>query len=815
MAEAQLQIKVVTQGLPGVNQLTGSVNKLNQAAQKAQGTIPKASNNIRQFGRASASAATGVKGLGAAIGTALAPLLALSTAAAAAGKAVNTAFERSAAEQKLRNFTDSTEEFKVAMALAAQASQKFGLSQTEALSSLADMNSRLRGLGFGLKEVSEIQQGFQSIVVQSGTSAEDAAGAFLQLSQALGSGRLQGDELRSILERMPTLAQRIADSMGVSTGEIRKLGSEGKLTSDIIQKALAEAANSSDGLGNKLTEQQLAMKGFGQAADQAFAIVGEALGPVLVKLTEAATWAIQELTQWWEYLAANVFPQVQAAIAPLQEAFANAFNGEDLQFVINLVQNGLKIALDGATAALANMSKILAFVINGFKALSDNPVFKFIAEQVGRLADMLGLTGDKVGEFKDEQTKANDEIAKGVKKYSQMPPKIEDAKEAQKQLNAALKEADEIAKRNLSTLDQEMTLNAARIDAEKAINDVLTEQARRRLDGAESAAEQMKAAEDIYKLTIQQAELEYKATLQAIDGMVRKAQLAQEAANVKLQEVQAAKALAAAQGQSTALYEKAIAAQRQALAAATQMLKTTEQVAGEQRRAAEAQFKGAKATAAAAFEQNKVWEATQGAANEAGRFAQNMQAGAAAAQQAATAAQQAGSAAGGGGGGITGSSFTLDGAVVKAMGGKVWGEYSKEAWALQGELNKAKKALRDQRLSTSKFSEAVELASIGQIRAAALVSAYAKSLSSSPGAATAGGQRVTEAMNEYRRQSNPNLTPQVSITTGPVTQMDGTNYVTTQDLQNASASAAQQGANLALSQLQNNPQVRRAVGVAQ
>ena len=814
MAEAQLQIKVVTQGLPGVNQLTGSVNKLNQAAQKAQGTIPKASNNIRQFGRASASASAGVKGLGAAIGAALAPLLALTTAAAAASKAVNTAFERSAAEQKLRNFTDSTEEFEVAMALAAQASQKFGLSQTEALSSLADMNSRLRGLGFGLKEVSEIQQGFQSIVVQSGTSAEDAAGAFLQLSQALGSGRLQGDELRSILERMPTLAQRIADSMGVSTGQIRKLGSEGKLTSDIIQKALAEAANSSDGLGNKLTEQQLAMKGFGQAADQAFAIVGEALGPVLVKLTEAATWAIQELTQWWEYLAATVFPQVQAAIAPLQEAFTNAFDGDDLQFVINLVQNGLKIALDGATAALANMSKILAFVINGFKALSDNPVFKFIAEQVGRLADMLGLTGDKVGEFKDEQVKANDEIAKGVTKYSQMPPKIEDAKEAQKQLNAALREADEIAKRNLSTLDQEMTLNAARIDAEKAINGVLIEQAKRRLDGAESAAEQMKAAEDIYKLTIQQAELEYKATLQAIDGMVRKAQLAQEAANVKLQEVQAAKALAAAQGQSTALYERAVAAQRQALASATQMLKTTEQVAVEQRRAAEAVFEGAKAAAEAAFEQNKVWEATTGAANEADRFAQNMQAGAVAAQQAATAASKIN------GGGTVQNSFTADNAAFySAQGMRGIGGYVNKVRSSQKILDEAEQNLKRVNYQMELDQKAIEYAAAGFGEAATLLSNYSDSFIYAS-SQLANQQRqsrsaTTDAINSYRYGGQQGaVSPQVNIQTGPVTQMDGTNYVTTSDLSAATSSAAQQGANLAISQLQNNPRVRRSIGVS-
>lgn len=57
-------------------------------------------------------------------------------------------------------------------------------------------------------------------------------------------------------------------------------------------------------------------------------------------------------------------------------------------------------------------------------------------------------------------------------------------------------------------------------------------------------------------------------------------------------------------------------------------------------------------------------------------------------------------------------------------------------------------------------------------------------------------------------------TPQVNITTGPVTQMGGTNYVTMSDLQQATSTAARQGANMALSQLQSNPSLRRTIGVA-
>lgn len=74
-----------------------------------------------------------------------------------------------------------------------------------------------------------------------GASAQEQAAGILQLGQALGSGFLQGDELRSIRENAPLVAKAIADAMGVSIGELKKLGAEGKLTSDIVFRALLSA----------------------------------------------------------------------------------------------------------------------------------------------------------------------------------------------------------------------------------------------------------------------------------------------------------------------------------------------------------------------------------------------------------------------------------------------------------------------------------------------------------------------------------------------------------------------------------------------
>lgn len=798
-----------SKGLGAINDATAKLNKVQNAAKGA-------TNNIRPFTAATKSASTGVKGLGAAIAASLGPLLTIATAAAAAGKAINVAFERQAAEQKLKNFTSSTEEYNIALALAAETSQKFGLSQTEALTSLADMNSRLRGLGFGLKEVSEIQQGFQAIVMQSGTSAEDAAGAFLQLSQALGSGRLQGDELRSILERMPTLAQRIADSMGVSTAKIRELGAAGELTSDIVQKALAEAAAEADNMGNKLSASQAAMKAFGQAADRAFAALGNALAPIVVPAIQAATWATQELAKWWDYLAAEIFPKFMSAIAPLQEALANAFEGIDFQAIVTVIQNGMIMAIEALIGRVKDLAGVAANVVNAFKALANTPVFKFIGNQVAKVAKQLGLTNSKVEEFEAAQKKVTEETAKGVENYSAMPPKIEDAAAAQKELTASMKEADEVAKNRLATLDQEVQIASARLEAEKAINGALLQQAERRLKGAKSAEEQLAAAKQVYELTMTQAKLEYEATLAQIESMVRKATLAQEAAQLKYKEVEAAMALAQAQGESVAAYAKALEVQREAVQLAARQVETAQAVAEQQRRGAEAVYKSAQAAAQAAFEQNKVWEATSNAANEAGRFASNMAQGAAAASQAAAAA---GGINGGGGGASGGSTFKISEAALwntqqrKTSGLK---DFLDTRDQIESVLDEAamntKRIARQQELS----QQAVDYAAAGFHEAAMLVNDYASSFqfaSNELRRQASANSAATSAAISGARSGPSSFSQQVNVQTGPVMQMNGTNYVTAQDLQTAASSAARQGADMALQQLQSNPNTRRAVGI--
>ena len=77
----------------------------------------------------------------------------------------------------------------------------------------------------------------------AGASTQEAANAMLQLSQALGSGVLRGDELNSIFEQAPNLIQNIADYLNAPIGKIREMAKDGELSADIVKQAIFAATD--------------------------------------------------------------------------------------------------------------------------------------------------------------------------------------------------------------------------------------------------------------------------------------------------------------------------------------------------------------------------------------------------------------------------------------------------------------------------------------------------------------------------------------------------------------------------------------------
>lgn len=108
-------------------------------------------------------------------------------------------------------------------------------------------------LGASQSDILKVVKAVSQAIQISGNSAHEAEAGMIQLSQALASGTLRGDELRSVLEQMPRVAQAIAEGLGVTVGQLRKLGAEGKLTSQHVFQALISQSEKLNEEFRKLT----------------------------------------------------------------------------------------------------------------------------------------------------------------------------------------------------------------------------------------------------------------------------------------------------------------------------------------------------------------------------------------------------------------------------------------------------------------------------------------------------------------------------------------------------------------------------------
>lgn len=166
--------------------------------------------------------------------------------------------------------------------IASQAASKFGMSQNEAASGVADLYGRLRPAGIALTDIKSVFFGVSNAANAMGLSGDQASGVMLQLSQALGSGKLQGDELRSVMEQLPAVGQAVAKVMGVTVGEVKQLGADGKITTEIMIKAAKE-------LEKMAGVDPTPMRKFQAAVSDLSTTFGQQLTPVLIPIIEQMT----------------------------------------------------------------------------------------------------------------------------------------------------------------------------------------------------------------------------------------------------------------------------------------------------------------------------------------------------------------------------------------------------------------------------------------------------------------------------------------------------------------------------------------------
>jgi tape measure domain-containing protein len=114
-----------------------------------------------------------------------------------------------------------------------------GLQETGDLYTRIALSSK--SLGISQNEALQMTESVNKAIILSGASTQEASAGMIQFGQALASGRLRGDELRSIMEQLPMVADIIARHLGVTRGELWALGHQGKITSLDLVEAFRDA----------------------------------------------------------------------------------------------------------------------------------------------------------------------------------------------------------------------------------------------------------------------------------------------------------------------------------------------------------------------------------------------------------------------------------------------------------------------------------------------------------------------------------------------------------------------------------------------
>lgn len=168
--------------------------------------LAKAENQAKSMGRASSGLAMGLGGLQ----SQLAGILSAGALAGFGMAAYKAGNEMTMLERRLNTIAGPFNEVTQLQSFAAESAKRFGLGIKSATEQVTNIYARLKPMGVSLEDIKTTFTGFTIATQRAGLSVADMNEALRQFGQAAGSGRLQGDELRSLLERIPGLADAIA-----------------------------------------------------------------------------------------------------------------------------------------------------------------------------------------------------------------------------------------------------------------------------------------------------------------------------------------------------------------------------------------------------------------------------------------------------------------------------------------------------------------------------------------------------------------------------------------------------------------------------
>lgn len=200
-------------------------------------------------------------------------------------KLVETSDQMTQINARLQLMTGSAEAAAAAQDKIYQAAQRSRGAYLDMAYMVAQLGTLAPDAFTDTDELIAFAEQLQKQMAISGASGQSAQAAMIQLTQALASGTLRGDELNSVLEQTPMIAKTIAEYMGVSTGQMREMASEGAITADVVKNAMLSAAEETNAAFESIPLT------WGQVWTMAGNVALQALQPVL----NVISWGVNNL----------------------------------------------------------------------------------------------------------------------------------------------------------------------------------------------------------------------------------------------------------------------------------------------------------------------------------------------------------------------------------------------------------------------------------------------------------------------------------------------------------------------------------------
>ncbi len=211
--------------------MSGILIDVNARTSKSEQDLARINQSIRNIEKSTNSASKALSSAFIGIGGAL-----LSAGTFSALKNISSEFTN--LENKIALVTGRTNQLIVTQTKLFKIAEETRSSLSGTVSIFSSFGKSLKDIGASSDNILKATKTVQQSIAISGSSAESAAAALIQLGQGLSSGVLRGEELNSVLEQAPRLAKAIADELNVTTGQLRKLGADGQLVSETVFKAL-------------------------------------------------------------------------------------------------------------------------------------------------------------------------------------------------------------------------------------------------------------------------------------------------------------------------------------------------------------------------------------------------------------------------------------------------------------------------------------------------------------------------------------------------------------------------------------------------